>query len=75
MFAASLSVALRRAKQNVSVIMPFYRAIDTETFKAQNTGLEVEVPLDRSTYRGRIWRYREGDVPVYLLEKPGSLRS
>ncbi|MEE9263713.1 MAG: glycogen synthase GlgA [Vicinamibacteria bacterium] len=66
--AASLSVALRRAKQNVSVVMPFYRAIDTETFKVQNTGLEVEVPLDRSTYRGRIWRYGQGVVPVYLLE-------
>ena len=66
--AASLAVALRRAKQNVSVVMPFYRAIDTKTFAVHDTGLEVEVPLDRTTYRGRIWRYSEGDVPVYLLE-------
>ena len=66
--AASLSVALRRAKQNVSVVMPFYRAIDTETFKVQKTGLEVEVPLDRSTYKGQIWRYNLGGVPVYLLK-------
>ena len=66
--AASLSVALRRAKQNVSVVMPFYRSIDTKTFAVHDTGLEVEVPLDRSTYKGRIWRFRLGDVPVYLLK-------
>ena len=68
--AASLSLALRRAKQNISVVMPFYRVIDTETFKVRDTGLEVEVPLDGSTYKGRIWRYSLGDVPVYLLENP-----
>ena len=66
--AASLSLALRRAKHSVSVIMPFYRSIDIETFDIQDTRLEVEVPLGGSTHKGRIWRYRLGDVPVYLLE-------
>lgn len=68
--ASSLAVALHRAKDSVSIVMPFYRSIDTQKYNVRDTGVRVQVPLDGTLHEGTIWQHRYRGVPIYLLGNP-----
>jgi starch synthase len=64
----ALSTALRRRKENPSVILPFYASIDTDRFEVRDIGIRVTVWMDGSMHEGSIWEHRYKGVPVYLIK-------
>ena len=68
---ASLSLALRRLKHRVSIIMPFYAGLAASGVEIHDTGFAVRVPLDGRVREGSVWRTTLNGVPVYLLRDPG----
>lgn len=66
----ALSQELRRRQEQVSVILPYYRAVDRRKFPAEASGVHVKVDLDGSERRGQVWRHRHQGVDVFLLDSP-----
>jgi len=65
--AASLSMALRRLKHRVSIIMPFYGGIASSHPEIRDAGFSVKIPLEGRLQEGTVWSTRLNGVPVYLI--------
>jgi starch synthase len=64
----ALSLELHRRKETPSVILPFYKGIDTERFPVRDTGARVTVWMDGLMREGSVWEHHTKGAPVYLIK-------
>lgn len=68
--AGSLPAALKHAGVDVSLALPFYRAIREGHFKSQMIIRDLEVPFREWTLKADILETSlPGDIPVYLVDR------
>jgi starch synthase len=68
--AASLPKELRRLGQDVRVVMPRYRQINTELYGLRPVVENLPVPLGSQTIPCTILEGRMGEVPIYFVDCP-----
>lgn len=67
--ASALSRALVKMGVEVTMVMPAYQTALGNSFKLEDTGMEVNVPMGRGSSRGIVLKTSIGEkLPVYLIQ-------
>ncbi len=71
--SGALPKALEKLGEDVTAIMPKYRAVDDKKFGLEYTGKNIQVPIsnrieEAKIYKGYINRQKT-DIPIYFIDK------
>ncbi len=67
--AGALSLALETQCADVKVIMPKYKAVDTDRFSLVKTNRRITIPVGMSSEKGTVWKTAIGNnIEVLFIE-------
>ncbi|MBI5560164.1 MAG: glycogen synthase GlgA [Deltaproteobacteria bacterium] len=67
--AGALPAALKKLGCRVALFMPLYREVRDKGFKAESTGISLNIPLGRRTITAELFRGENRGIPVYFIKR------
>src|SRR3990172_10357746 len=70
-----LPKALEKLGEDVTAIMPKYRAVDDKKFGLEYTGKNIQVPISNRIEEAKIYKgyinskFQNREIPIYFIDK------